>query len=127
LLGRSCWAISSSPHIFLFCFFNSGYFENRASLFAQTGLDYTQSSSLPAIPGMTGMHHHASFFLLRWNLMNFFQSGLEPQSSRSQPPGCLGWQVYTTASSHWLKWGFTYSLPGLASNHDPPYLSLPSN
>jgi hypothetical protein len=60
-----CLSYVSSP-------LRSGYFGDRVSLLCPV-LPGPQSSyfMLPTIAEMTGMHHHPSFFPLRWNLMNF--------------------------------------------------------
>jgi hypothetical protein len=59
--------------------------------------------------------------------MNFFaQTALELLSS----PLALGSPVageHTTRSNCWLRWDLTNFLPELASNCNPPDLSLPSS
>jgi hypothetical protein len=68
-----------------------------------------------------------SFFLLTWGFTNFFLPGLEPRSSNLSFLQSLGWQIHTTTSNCWLRWGLMNCLPRLVLNHNPPDLSLPSS
>jgi hypothetical protein len=56
--------------------FCSGYFCDRVLFFAHLARTVILLFMLPIVGGMTGMHHHAQFFILRVGLMNFFLPGI---------------------------------------------------
>jgi hypothetical protein len=97
------WALYHLSHTSgLFC---SGYFGDRVSLLAQVSLDRDPPIlCFLLLLGWQAQTTTPSFFLLRWGLAIFFaQVGLKPQSSWSQPPVQLEWQVWATGSQLWLR------------------------
>jgi hypothetical protein len=70
--------------------------------------------------GVTSACHHAFLTnVLVWLAWNRYPPNLGLLCS-------LGWQAHANTLSYWLRWGLANFLPGSASNHDPPDLSLPS-